>query len=55
MKATKQQEKPITLTYLERLAAISVYNSMNKLDLTRAQMVDAIIAAINDERAAGSP
>jgi hypothetical protein len=43
--------EPIVLTHMERLAAIRAYNSRNKLELSRAQMIDFIIDSINKERA----
>lgn len=42
---------PIVLTHFERLAAIRAYNSQARDTLERGAMVDAIIKAINDERA----
>lgn len=45
----KAQSRPIVLTDMERLAAIRAYTSKTKAELTRAQMVDHIIAAINEE------
>ena len=48
----KQQQEPIQLTYFERLAAIRAYNSQSKAEFSRAEMIDHIIAAINEERAA---
>jgi len=44
--------EPIQLTEFERMAAIRAYNTTTKHELTRAQMVDHIIAAINEEREA---
>lgn len=46
--------QPIELTFHERNAAIRAYNSENKRKLARGEMVDAIIAAINKERADAS-
>lgn len=43
--------EPIVLTHMERLAAIRAYDTPAKLHLTRAQIVDRIIGAINEERA----
>jgi len=43
--------EPIQLSDMERMAAIRAYNSTTKHQLTRAEMVDHIIAAINEERA----
>lgn len=45
--------EPITLTDFERMAAIRAYNSTTKHEMTRAEMVDHIIEAINDERRGG--
>lgn len=42
--------EPIKLTDMERMAAIRAYNSTTKHEMTRAEMVDHIIAAINEER-----
>lgn len=44
-------KQPITLTFHERNAAIRAYTSSARDTLTRGAMVDAIIAAINEERA----
>lgn len=46
----KTKAEPITLTDMERMAAIRAYNSTAKYELSRSQMVDRIIAAINAER-----
>jgi hypothetical protein len=45
--------EPIKLTDMERMAAIRAYNSTTKHEMTRAEMVDHIIAAINEERLEG--
>lgn len=42
--------EPIVLTHDERMAAVRAYNSTTRAEFTRLQMVDHIIAAINEER-----
>ena len=45
----------ITLSFHERNAAIRAYNSWARDTLARGEMIDAIIAAINEERGVPRP